>query len=76
MKKVSTVSRYLLELMFAVFGLKELIRVARLSAGLDMLKPRSWSALMRFGFGALRPQRSDDAPETDSTGHDLTASNE
>jgi 8-hydroxy-5-deazaflavin:NADPH oxidoreductase len=40
------------------FPPQELVRVARLSAGLDTLKPRSWVALMRFGFGALRPQRS------------------
>jgi 8-hydroxy-5-deazaflavin:NADPH oxidoreductase len=39
------------------FPPQELVRVARLSAGLDTLKPRSWVALMRFGFGALRPQR-------------------
>jgi 8-hydroxy-5-deazaflavin:NADPH oxidoreductase len=40
------------------FPPQELVRVARLSAGLDTFKPRSWVALMRFGFGALRPQRS------------------
>jgi 8-hydroxy-5-deazaflavin:NADPH oxidoreductase len=40
------------------FPPQELVRVARLSAGLDMLKPRRWIALLHFGFAALRPQRS------------------
>jgi 8-hydroxy-5-deazaflavin:NADPH oxidoreductase len=40
------------------FPPQELVRVARLSAGLDLLKPRSWIAVLRFGFAALRPQRS------------------
>ena len=33
---------------------QELVRVARFSAGLDTLKPRSWIALLRMGFAALR----------------------
>jgi 8-hydroxy-5-deazaflavin:NADPH oxidoreductase len=40
------------------FPPQELVRVARLSAGLDALKPRSWVAALRFGFAALGPQRS------------------
>jgi 8-hydroxy-5-deazaflavin:NADPH oxidoreductase len=40
------------------FPPQELVRVARLSAGLDALKPRSWIAVMRFGFAAVRPLRS------------------
>jgi 8-hydroxy-5-deazaflavin:NADPH oxidoreductase len=40
------------------FPPQELVRVARLSAGLDSLNPRSWIAALRFGFAALRPQRS------------------
>ena len=40
------------------FPPQELVRVARLSAGLDTLKPRSWLAVMRFGFAALRPLQS------------------
>jgi 8-hydroxy-5-deazaflavin:NADPH oxidoreductase len=40
------------------FPPQELVRVARFSAGLDLLKPRSWIAVLRFGFAALRPQRS------------------
>ena len=36
------------------FPPQELVRVARLSAGLDMLKPRSWLAVLRLGFAALR----------------------
>lgn len=31
-----------------------LVRVARLSAGLDASNPRSWIAALRFGFAALR----------------------
>jgi 8-hydroxy-5-deazaflavin:NADPH oxidoreductase len=40
------------------FPPQELVRVARLSAGLDTLKPRSWIAVLRFGIAALWPQRS------------------
>jgi 8-hydroxy-5-deazaflavin:NADPH oxidoreductase len=40
------------------FPPQELVRVARLSAGLDSLQPRSWIAVLRLGFAALRPQRS------------------
>jgi 8-hydroxy-5-deazaflavin:NADPH oxidoreductase len=40
------------------FPPQELVRVARLSAGLDALKPRSWIAGLRFGFAALWCQRS------------------
>jgi 8-hydroxy-5-deazaflavin:NADPH oxidoreductase len=39
------------------FPPQELVRVARLSAGLDSLNPRSWIALLHLGFAALRPQR-------------------
>jgi hypothetical protein len=35
------------------FPPQELVRVARLSTGLDTLKPRSWVALLRLGFAAL-----------------------
>jgi hypothetical protein len=35
------------------FPPQELVRVARLSAGLDTWKPRSWIAVLRFGFAAL-----------------------
>jgi predicted dinucleotide-binding enzyme len=38
----------------ADFPPQELVRVARLSAGLDMLKPRSWMAVLRLGFATLR----------------------
>jgi hypothetical protein len=31
-----------------------LVRVARLSAGLDALNPRSWIAVLRLGFATLR----------------------
>jgi 8-hydroxy-5-deazaflavin:NADPH oxidoreductase len=40
------------------FPPQELVRVARLSARLDALKPRSWVAGLRFGFAALWCQRS------------------
>ena len=36
------------------FSPQELVRVARLSAGLDTFKPRSWIAALRLGFAALR----------------------
>jgi hypothetical protein len=36
------------------FSPQELVRVARLSAGLDTFKPRSWIAALRLGFTALR----------------------
>jgi 8-hydroxy-5-deazaflavin:NADPH oxidoreductase len=36
------------------FPPQELVRVARLSAGLDALNPRSWIAVLRLGFAALR----------------------
>jgi 8-hydroxy-5-deazaflavin:NADPH oxidoreductase len=38
----------------ADFPPQELVRVARLSAGLDTLNPRSWIALLHLGFAALR----------------------
>jgi 8-hydroxy-5-deazaflavin:NADPH oxidoreductase len=38
----------------ADFPPQELVRVARLSAGLDTLKPRSWMALLHLGFAVLR----------------------
>jgi 8-hydroxy-5-deazaflavin:NADPH oxidoreductase len=40
------------------FPPQELVRVARLSAGLDTWKPRSWVAMLRLGFAALWPHRS------------------
>jgi predicted dinucleotide-binding enzyme len=40
------------------FPPQDLVRVARLSAGLDTLKPSSWFAALRFGLAALRPQQS------------------
>jgi 8-hydroxy-5-deazaflavin:NADPH oxidoreductase len=42
------------------FPPQELVRVARLSAGLDTLNPRSWIAILRLGFAALSlwPKRS------------------
>jgi 8-hydroxy-5-deazaflavin:NADPH oxidoreductase len=39
----------------ADFPPQELVRVARLSAGLDILKPRSWIALLHLVFTVLRP---------------------
>jgi 8-hydroxy-5-deazaflavin:NADPH oxidoreductase len=36
------------------FSPQDLVRVARLSAGLDRLNPRSWLAVLRLGFTALR----------------------
>jgi 8-hydroxy-5-deazaflavin:NADPH oxidoreductase len=36
------------------FSPQELIRVARLSAGLDRWKPRNWIAALHLGFAALR----------------------
>lgn len=36
------------------FPPQNLVQVARLSAGLDILKLRSWRALFEFGFAALR----------------------
>jgi hypothetical protein len=38
-------------------SLQELVRMARLCAGLDRLNPRSWLALPRQGFTAPRPWR-------------------
>lgn len=35
------------------FQPQELVRIARLSAGLDRLKPRSWMAVLRVGLAAL-----------------------
>ncbi len=40
------------------FPPQELVRVARLSASLDTLKPRSWIAVLHLGFAALWPQQS------------------
>lgn len=37
----------------ADFPPQELVRVARLSAGLDRLKPRSWIAVLHLGLAAL-----------------------
>jgi hypothetical protein len=39
----------------ADFPPQELVRVARLSAGLDMWKPRSWVAILRLGIAILSP---------------------
>jgi predicted dinucleotide-binding enzyme len=36
------------------FSPQELVRVARLSAGLDTWKPRSWMAVLHLGLAALR----------------------
>jgi 8-hydroxy-5-deazaflavin:NADPH oxidoreductase len=36
------------------FSPQELVRVARLSAGLDTWKPRSWIAVLQLGLAALR----------------------
>jgi 8-hydroxy-5-deazaflavin:NADPH oxidoreductase len=36
------------------FSPQELVRVARLSAGLDTWKPRSWLAVLHLGLAALR----------------------
>jgi 8-hydroxy-5-deazaflavin:NADPH oxidoreductase len=36
------------------FSPRELVRVARLSAGLDTWKPRSWIAVLHLGLAALR----------------------
>jgi 8-hydroxy-5-deazaflavin:NADPH oxidoreductase len=36
------------------FSPQELVRVARLFSGLDLLKPRSWFAAVHFGLAALR----------------------
>lgn len=36
------------------FSPQELVRVARLSAGLDTFRPRSWIAALRLGFATLR----------------------
>jgi len=36
------------------FSPQELVRVARLSAGLDTFKPRSSIAALRLGYAALR----------------------
>jgi predicted dinucleotide-binding enzyme len=38
----------------ADFPPPELVRVVRLSAGLDTWKPRSWFAMLRLGFSVLR----------------------
>jgi hypothetical protein len=40
------------------FPPQELVRVARLSTGLDTLNLRSWIAVLHLGFAALWPQRS------------------
>jgi len=40
----------------ADFPPQELVRVARLSAGLDILRPRSWIALLRLMFAVLWPR--------------------
>jgi hypothetical protein len=39
----------------ADFPPQELVRVARLSAGLDMWNPRSWAAILRLGIAILSP---------------------
>lgn len=36
------------------FSPQELVRVARLSAGLDTWKPRSWIAVLHLGLASLR----------------------
>ena len=37
----------------ADFPAQELVRVSRLSVGLDTLRPRSWLAVARVGLAAL-----------------------
>jgi hypothetical protein len=39
----------------ADFPPQELVRAARLSAGLDILRPRSWIALLHLVFTVLWP---------------------
>lgn len=39
----------------ADFPPQDLERVARLSAGLDILQPRSWIAMLRFMLAVMRP---------------------
>jgi 8-hydroxy-5-deazaflavin:NADPH oxidoreductase len=40
------------------FPPQDLVRVARLAAGLDLLKPGSWVAMLRFGSAALGVRQS------------------
>ena len=40
------------------FPAQELVRASRFLVGLDVLKPRSWFAMIRLGFAMLRPARS------------------
>jgi len=44
----------MMEKLPADFPPQELVRAARLSAGLDILKPRSWIAVLRLGLAVLR----------------------
>jgi hypothetical protein len=36
------------------FPPQELVRIARLAAGLDTFRPRSWMAMLRLGLAVLR----------------------
>ena len=40
------------------FPAQELVRASRFLVGLDILKPRSWFAMVRLGFAMLRPAQS------------------
>lgn len=40
------------------FPPQDLVRLARLSAGLDALNPRSWAAILRLGLALLWPART------------------
>jgi 8-hydroxy-5-deazaflavin:NADPH oxidoreductase len=40
------------------FPAKELVRASRFLAGLDVLKPRTWFAMLRLCFAMLRPARN------------------
>jgi len=40
------------------FPAQELVRTSRFLVGLDILKPRSWFAMLRLGFAMLRPAQS------------------
>jgi predicted dinucleotide-binding enzyme len=40
------------------FPAQELVQASRFLIGLDVLKPRSWFAMLRLGFAMLRPARS------------------
>jgi len=40
------------------FPAQELVRASRFLVGLDVLKPRSWFAMVLLGFAMLRPAQS------------------